>query len=467
MYIMKFVLVVLVFIFFSSIAFSQKAQNVQFPKKDNINLSYSIMLKRDCMYGLKGNERTTALLPWKSNVNSLLSDTLHKLVLTLREQWDTTNHSWVNYTKDTISYDDNGNSLEQIYCHWNGSQWIYISKIIYGHNANGLIDVFQDWKDSVWVNRSKEETTIDSNGILKQKLSQNWVGNTFINSVKQIYTCDSTNVVLQEIFQRWINNLWVDVEKATYIYDSLGNKTEDLFQNWVGSAWKNYSKVTYTYNDSGNNIEELYENWGGTNWMNTSRYKYSYDSVGNLTEELYQIWKNSAWLNSDLSRITYDRNYGESVTQVWENNLWVNSYNSQTTYNDNGNLSVNVFLVWKNGAWLNQSRSSYSWQSLVTGVYEKYDLPEKVTLLQNYPNPFNPATTINYTIRDVGTRRAVSVLLEVYNTLGQMVATLVNGVQEAGNKSVKWDASNFSTGVYYYRLQVGEFVQTKKLLLAK
>ena len=83
-------------------------------------------------------------------------------------------------------------------------------------------------------------------------------------------------------------------------------------------------------------------------------------------------------------------------------------------------------------------------------------------LIQNYPNPFNPTTTFEYTLLSPG-----EVSLTIYNLLGQEVARLVNEVQRAGYHKVKWNASNFSSGIYFYRLQAGDFTQTRKMVLLK
>jgi hypothetical protein len=85
-----------------------------------------------------------------------------------------------------------------------------------------------------------------------------------------------------------------------------------------------------------------------------------------------------------------------------------------------------------------------------------------VNLDQNYPNPFNPTTTIQYSMP-----RRAAVTLIVYNTLGQQVAVLVNGSEGAGYHEVKFDGSGLASGVYFYRLQAGNFVQTKELLLLR
>ena len=93
--------------------------------------------------------------------------------------------------------------------------------------------------------------------------------------------------------------------------------------------------------------------------------------------------------------------------------------------------------------------------------------PSKFTLSQNYPNPFNPKTIINYTIRTSQLPTVSQVDLSIFNILGQKVATLVSKKQLAGTYEVEWDASGFASGVYYYNLKAGDFVETKKLILIK
>lgn len=90
------------------------------------------------------------------------------------------------------------------------------------------------------------------------------------------------------------------------------------------------------------------------------------------------------------------------------------------------------------------------------------NIPLKYDLSQNYPNPFNPTTTIRY-----GLPQRSGVTLSVFNNLGQKISTLVNGTQAAGNHEVRFDGSNLASGVYFYRLEAGSFVQTRKLLLLR
>lgn len=88
--------------------------------------------------------------------------------------------------------------------------------------------------------------------------------------------------------------------------------------------------------------------------------------------------------------------------------------------------------------------------------------PERFELFQNYPNPFNPTTTISY---QLPTHSLVT--LKVFDVIGREVVELINEEQSAGSYEVKFDASKFSSGIYFYALQSGNFVQTKKLVLIK
>ncbi len=88
--------------------------------------------------------------------------------------------------------------------------------------------------------------------------------------------------------------------------------------------------------------------------------------------------------------------------------------------------------------------------------------PVKYDLLQNYPNPFNPATTISYAIPH---RSDVS--LKVYNITGQEIAVLVNGVKDAGEYSVSFNAESLSSGIYFYKITAGQFTSVRKMILIK
>jgi hypothetical protein len=90
------------------------------------------------------------------------------------------------------------------------------------------------------------------------------------------------------------------------------------------------------------------------------------------------------------------------------------------------------------------------------------EIPEKFSLGQNYPNPFNPETNIKFDIP-----KQSYVELKIYNSLGALVETLINDELNAGSYKADWNASNYSSGVYFYTLSAGDFKDTKKMLLIK
>jgi hypothetical protein len=89
-------------------------------------------------------------------------------------------------------------------------------------------------------------------------------------------------------------------------------------------------------------------------------------------------------------------------------------------------------------------------------------VPKDYSISQNFPNPFNPITSISYTIPKTG-----NVKMVIFDVLGREVATLVNEVKTPGTYAVRFDASNFASGVYMYRIESGNFADTKKMLLVK
>ncbi len=100
---------------------------------------------------------------------------------------------------------------------------------------------------------------------------------------------------------------------------------------------------------------------------------------------------------------------------------------------------------------------------MITKVEDNMNtLPAEFSLSQNYPNPFNPSTTIDYTVSKSG-----QVILSLYDILGKEIATLVNERKAAGNYSVDFNAGDLPSGVYFYRMQTGSFVSTKKFVLLK
>jgi hypothetical protein len=90
------------------------------------------------------------------------------------------------------------------------------------------------------------------------------------------------------------------------------------------------------------------------------------------------------------------------------------------------------------------------------------EIPIAFSLEQSYPNPFNPITTIAFSLP-----HANHVILRLYSGRGEEIKTLVSEILSAGRHRIEWDATGFASGIYFYSIQVGEFSDTKKLILLK
>jgi len=122
-------------------------------------------------------------------------------------------------------------------------------------------------------------------------------------------------------------------------------------------------------------------------------------------------------------------------------------------------------VSWTSGGttYLRKHNVLVDFQNTITGIKQiASTIPDRFELYQNYPNPFNPSTTIKYDLA-----RKTRVKLVVYDILGREVSTLVDETQKSGSYRVVWNASQFASGVYLYRLQAGNYSTTKKLLLLK
>ncbi len=105
--------------------------------------------------------------------------------------------------------------------------------------------------------------------------------------------------------------------------------------------------------------------------------------------------------------------------------------------------------------------------AITLGIGNETGRPESFSLHQNYPNPFNPVTTLRYDLPENG-----YVQLTIYDILGREIRQLVNNIQDAGYKSIIWDGKNdtgqtLGAGVYLYKIQANDFIQTKKMVLIK
>ena len=235
--------------------------------------------------------------------------------------------------------------------------------------------------------------------------------------------------------------------------------------------------------------------WGGLPNSNIRELEYKEVAGG------YELWMSckgrgiavltvtGSVVPVELVSFTANAN-GNSVTLNWHTSTETNNsgfslerkqvYRSQSTvYNEEWN---EISFISGHGTTTETQSYSFADENLASGKYlyrlKQIDfdgtfeysndveviinVPEKFELSQNYPNPFNPSTNIKY---QIATSNPVS--LKIYDVLGNEVATLVNEIQSTGNYEVIFNASSLSSGTYFYRLQTGSLVESRKMILLK
>lgn len=185
--------------------------------------------------------------------------------------------------------------------------------------------------------------------------------------------------------------------------------------------------ISYWYKHTIDILDNAYIEVSGDNGVSWQSAKFYYGTVSAWTKDVIDITSLAAGSNTMKVRFSMISNGTVPADGIYIDNVKILTYNATPT---------NVI---GNGL----TPSSYS-------------------LLQNFPNPFNPSTIISYTLAS-----ANNVSLKIFDMLGKEVATLVNERQNSGSYSISFDGSNLSSGMYYYKLESGNFTDTKKMILVK
>jgi hypothetical protein len=253
------------------------------------------------------------------------------------------------------------------------------------------------------------------------------------------------------------DNIWTDIYAKKAISDSAG---VNIHIDW-GTYHFTLSNLTAPQSGGEHRIYDTWDIIGGNYHEDTT---FPADSTRDLFFSINDVSRDTSYSYTEW----VDNGDTREETSVNQTCLWIPDTSFILKYKKNFTYEMNhEDIGWKESETV-QMDFSLKITMLYngtpsTGVNPIEDmLPKKFSLSQNFPNPFNPTTVISYQL-------PISnwVTLKVYDVLGKEVASIVNGVEEPGYKSVKFDATKLSSGPYFYRLQAGSFVQTNKMLLMK
>lgn len=274
---------------------------------------------------------------------------------------------------------------------------------------NKISKIAFDAQDNLWLS-TIPSTSADRGRLMKFDGTTWWT----------IYTCEAPYYLITGIVFDSVGNIWISIMSTATVGIQYGGG----IKKFDGSNWTGYD-----IHNSGlpsNSVADICLDKGQNLW------------IGTYGGGLAKFDGKDSWTIFDQDNSGLPNNNVDVIEIDGMDNKWIAPQNSGLT-------------VFREGG------------AILTGVPEpkiSY-IPTQLSLSQNYPNPFNPSTTIAYSLP-----RAAFVSLRIFNTLGQEIAMLVNQQKVAGYYQVQWNA-NVPSGIYFYRLQAGEFVETKKMILMK
>ena len=399
--------------------------------------------------------------------------------------WDFSSQTWRDepYQRESFTFDSNENQIESLFQSWDEVDWVneFRTLITFDANDNQIELKNQEWEEIGWLITFRQNLTYDSNDNLIEL--QTW--SPIRLTRRNLLTYDSNGNLIENVNQILRGSDWENIRRFLFTYDSNSNLIEILQMTWDGADWTIDERSLRIYDSNGNQTESFSQNRNGTDWVNTGlRSLRTYDSNGNQTEHVQQGWDLTNWINALRDLFTYDSNGNQTefLHHNWDGSDWINARRNLSTYDSNDNLIENIIQIWSETEWLEVDRLFYTFDlngnlveygTIFFIVYVDYAdivvvsvvdeaIPFVYSLNQNYPNPFNPATTIEYSLPNAG-----DVTLIIYNLLGEEVARLIDSYQPSGEHNTTWNASNVSSGIYFFRLQAGDFVQTRKMVLLK
>ena len=288
---------------------------------------------------------------------------------------------------------------------------------------------------------------------------QIWCGTTFDGLVKfdeiswKAFTTSNSGLPsnnIQCIAIDFVNNIWIGTEYGLTKYDGTNWTLFDRSKSGLPSDFIRCLAIGIKDNvwiGTGNGVVK-YE---GSKWQiyDSSNSGLPSDVISCIATDNYDnVWigtnngvvkfNGKEWTsyNSSNSGLPDDNVYSLAFDK--KGNKWIGTENGLAVYNEDGITSIeepgNIITIF----------------------------PNQFYLSQNYPNPFNPTTKIKYSIPN-----SSFVTLKVFDILGREIETLINEEKTAGNYEIDFDASQLSSGIYFYQLKSGEFIQTKKMILIR
>ncbi|NQT61348.1 MAG: T9SS type A sorting domain-containing protein [Candidatus Marinimicrobia bacterium] len=430
------------------------------------------------------------------------------LILVLVTAGFTQNPEWLDLSDQRpqqgfiqqMAFDSNGDLwLVYPFSQYNGETWMVHSDTTLGHELNDISSLVVDAQDDIWIGCHEEDGLICFDGenwsyfdLRNWGLPENVVYSLSVDQQGAIWIGTAAGIV------RFDGTTWTVYDPSNSPISSTEEvqsiAIDDNNVKWIGMSDSqvatilSFDDTTWTvYNESNTGVDfggvrSIVIDGNGSKWFldgGSNLYNLDGDTCTryDLQDSGVSVWgtlclaidtDDAIWIGTgEIGGIMMPTFSGNGLIKYdginWtildtSNSEIPGDFVSALAINENGNIWI---------ATLPTGIAIYNPTGIVGLDYEGEEVPVKMHLHQNYPNPFNPTTTISYSVPSMS-----GVTLKVYDIAGRNITTLRDTHQPAGNYSLQWNGvdqsgNQVSTGVYFARLDAGEFSQTIKMLYIK
>lgn len=403
----------------------------------------------------------------------------------IRQLWSVSNNQWENSTKYTYEYSLAKSTMNPV------PGLVTIRKWVVDPNTG-------EWKEQIyytyaWNNDGTQHSWTSYNSASGAPIDMTEYSGPYFNGQATTETA-----------HYWSFGAWAPNSQTRNTFDQYGNIIQEDYFGWTGGVWNHSSTTT-------NTMDPNYEQSGcpqTSTWSLCTNgtcdpyyeYRIAYGQPPCPTDAVpYNVWLPFAQCNPDQvdfywfeygtanHGMTDYYNYppehclvttvnGYDPTQT-ATNTWNMSYHTpgggvpktSTAFDNSDSRLTQVETATSSDGtnWTNSQRNFYAYEGIPLGTEDNASIPAKFVLDQNYPNPFNPITSISFELPEESI-----VSIKIYNSLGDEIKTLINEFRPIGQYQINWDGTNntgeiVSGGTYFYQLKVGEFTQTRKMVLLK
>jgi hypothetical protein len=433
----------------------------------------------------------------------------------ITQMWQLVGKLWQNYTSTVVDYNLLGGETVRVNRFWVDTVWVDTTRVVSAYDPQGhlLSASRQAYDGSQWRDDSHDLYAYDAFWNVTSFVTQSWSGSAWLNTIQYVYTYDEHHNRLTELSQRFDGVDWLNKSLNTRAFDAIGNMISEIRQVWSGYYWTSIARYLYSF-EGPTQAFDVQAKWNivsvpltVSDYTKTAVFPtatseaFAYDHgyvASPVLEHGRAYWmkfptaQSITFMGVSRSLDTIDVAEGWNMIGSLSTSIPVANIGSipdsivtGSFYGYGGGFQPSGTLDPARGYWVKVEQAGRlvldgSLSSPPANRIRVRDTgetpppppdasalsgnggPTEYQLDQNYPNPFNPSTTVSYALRTGG-----RVDLRVYDLLGRVVAVLAAGRQDAGMHSVTWNASDVPSGIYFYRLTSGSYVQCRKLLLLR